>query len=479
MTINGNVVQAALAASVWGVAVPAAAAAAGPESTIPLTRPGVSALSHSVGFAANGTKTVVWAQIGGTPPYPAEGQSVQVARISKRSKLVWQGRGSKRKRVRVTSNVVTGVPFPAASGKTVREVASATTPAGVTLVAWIERESATGKTSVLGSLVNPGNRKGRTFRIAPNGTVAASLRVGASPSGAAWVVWRTNDGSNSWLEGARVSPSGAVSATKALSDTNRSVFEPGLAVRSDGSAQLVWRDSTGVLPAVRSVSVSARGTVGSTVVLNDASRPVISGPAIALAGRGTTAVAWAEWTGSSSVLRVARLAASGRRGSTVNVTGDGEPSYPSIGVDSGNTATVAWRALKKLPKDGPEVERVRTMRLGPRGTKGAIVEVGPSSGETLGSDSTPPALIVSANGVSTLAWSVVKPGDVPNIVYLRAVKLRANGRIAAAANLVPARNPDLSHLPSIGAGSNGTAAVAYLQRDITGNPWALKFVAWP
>jgi hypothetical protein len=179
------------------------------------------------------------------------------------------------------------------------------------------------------------------------------------------------------------------------------------------------------------------------------------------------------------VLRVARLAASGRRGSIVDLTSAGEPAYPSIGVDSGNTATVAWRALKQLPNGGSKVERVRTLRLSPRGTKSPMVEVGPFGGETLASDSTPPALSVSSNGISTLAWSVIRPGDVPNVVYLRAVKLRANGRIAAAANLVPARNPDLSHLPAIGAGSNGTAAVAYLQRDITGNPWALKFVAWP
>jgi hypothetical protein len=58
------------------------------------------------------------------------------------------------------------------------------------------------------------------------------------------------------------------------------------------------------------------------------------------------------------------------------------------------------------------------------------------------------------------------------------VKLRSDGKVAASANLVPPNNPDLSHVPAIGSASDGSAAIAYLRRDVTGSPWALKFVAW-
>lgn len=227
-----------------------------------------------------------------------------------------------------------------------------------------------------------------------SGLGAREPQVAVDSVGRATVVWHSGGGQSLAVQGVRISADGTVGTVRTLSRTGEGGFLPQVAVDSHDRATVVWSGDE----YIGSVRIDADGTPGPVVPLSD--RSFGQGlPRVAIDTDDRAVVVWQQdvavadrehandWRRIKSV----RIAANGAPGPIQTVSGAGQALSPSVAVDSGGRAVVAWE------DQFPEV--VKAIRLGPDGTVGAeqVLDASPAG------DVQAPEVVADRCG-ATVAW---------------------------------------------------------------------------
>ncbi|MEI7559953.1 MAG: hypothetical protein WCJ63_05105, partial [Actinomycetes bacterium] len=446
------------------MALPAAAAAAGPTKPLVLNGSGKSASSHSVTVAANGTETVVWKENQGPYGVPT-GNNVMASRITTKVTFKITGSGRRRKKTRITTRIAKSITVYNVGGAFVNEVVAGTTSAGVTTVVWGVNDPSGNKVTLMARRIDAKGRLGSLVTVSPAGTRAHELRLATAPSGSATIVWRTDDTEVSWVDAKQISKSGDVGTLIQVTPSHGAFHNMQAAGRSNGSVDVVWRNGNGLRPVTQVAQIAADGSVGSPIGLGDPANSSNDDQAIAMSPKGVSSIAWTEYNSTldKNILRVARVNASGVKSTTLNIASAGNPYMPTVGVAPDGTSSVAW-----IYTAGSST-RVRMIRVSPGGRTVRALSLGPA-GESLISGFGP-KLTVAPSGVTTLAWSVVQSSGFPAPVYLQAIKVDAKGVASKPIRLVTPNKatPDLVHYPLITTAADGTAVIAFVRRNVFGS----------
>ena len=442
-----------------------------PTSPITITGAGSSAGAVSVGASTGNVRTSVWKQNNGDYTSPT-GSSVQAARITTKTEMVYVGTGKARRKVPKTSDVVSHLTIYSTNGQAVNDVRSATTASGITTVFWSVADSGADTVTLYVRRISASGTLGATEVVAPSGTTAYDLRVASSASGRSLAVWRTDDTQVSWVEGRVFDKTNSLRPVIELSPNHGSYHDVVVAARANGAFDLAWRNGNGARPMTQSVRVSPTDTVSSPLNLGAAANASNDDQAIAAGPDGMTVVAWTESTNTAWILKVAKIDPSGRVKATVELSRLNYPYLPALGIAADGTTTVAW-----LYSSGTSA-RVRAIRLAANNSKSKVLDFGPSK-ETLVPGSGP-ALTVATNGTATMAWSVVTSAGFPQPLYLQAFQISPDGRKILSTRLVTpsTANPDLDHAPVVASSPDGTAVIAYRKASAYGGPAVLKLTSW-
>ena len=456
---------------------PSFALAASPSAPVTLNASAKSADSQSVGMASSGAKTVVWKQTQGPYASPT-GNDVRATRITVRTRIVTIGSGRNRRKVKKSQTVVTPLRVYSATGRFIPEVVSATTPSGVTTIAWGLRDRTGNKVSLMARRITAAGRLGPVITVSPAGKRAHDLRIASATSSAATLLWTSDDSFVSWVEAKRIGSTGTVGNLISVTPNHGAYHDVVMAGRPDGSADVVWRNGNGAQPITELVQITAGGLTKDAVELGDPANSSNDDQAIAMGANGRSTIAWSESVYDpvsktySMLLRMTRVDAAGNRGRTVNITSADSPYQPAIGVAANGTSTIAWGY------DTGGMTRVRMARISANYAKSSILDLGPV-GERLVSGFGP-TVAVAPNGLATFAWSVVKAGGFPQAVYLQSLRVDASGHKGSTVKLVApnSENPDLVHFPVLASGPDGTCLVAFVRRSVYGSSASLKLISW-
>ncbi|MEI6447155.1 MAG: hypothetical protein WCO96_04645 [Actinomycetes bacterium] len=470
--------SAVLAAVATGVLLcaPAGALAAAPSTVIDLTSSSVNASKSSVGVASNGTRTVTWVQNLGPIAEPT-GYAIRGLRVSTKIVRVTTGTGKKRRTVNKAIEVKTPLAIVSESGKTVRDAVSSTASNGTTTVAWSSLDENGTSVTVRAIRITPTGRVGAPIELAAAGSRIRYLQIRSSANGVTTVVWRRDDSLKSWIEARRIDAAGLPGQTLDLTPDHGAHFDPRVAVRPNGSADVVWRRE-GVSRAVMQVrQIGPTGELGEIIDISNPDRPAAEEPVITMAPNGRSNIVWTEWTGSAYAMRLVRLDSTGARGRYVEVASQPTSPSPSVGVDSAGTATVCWTYRNRAGQF-----KLRLKRFSATYRAGALVDFGPAGKDSL-VEGFGPTMTVAPSGMTTVVWSAVQGTAFPPQVYLQGVRIDVKGGRGATSTIVsPGRAgsvPDLLHYPTASVGGDGTAAIAFTrQKAVTGSPALLKLIAW-
>jgi hypothetical protein len=245
-------------------------------------------------------------------------------------------------------------------------------------------------------------------RIAPNGTLettthtlsegaqdAVEPQVAVDGSGIATVVWSRFDGSDTVIQVRRVgSGGGSGVATGVISATGENAVQPRVAVTPAGVVTVAWTRFDGLNSVVQARRLAATGGFQGGVLNISAGGRSASEPQLAVAGDGTSTIAWSRFDGTSLVIEARRITSAGALGSTAVLSASGrDAADPQLALGPGGKATVLWVRF-----DGSNWI-VQRRDLAAAGTLGATESL--SSAGRRGSD---PVVGWGANGTLTMSW---------------------------------------------------------------------------
>jgi hypothetical protein len=286
-------------------------------------------------------------------------------------------------------------------------------------------------------------------RAARSGTMPAgsgALAAAVSPGGAAAVAWRASGGAvRAAVRDGRRAPWRIAAVPGGPPAAGLAGFaSPALAVRDDGSADLLWAAREGAGWVVRAaVRAGAAGPWVQAPAL--ALAPSAAQPLVAVAPDGGAAAAWAE-------AGAVRAAVRGPDGRWTAAQPLGPGAAPAVAVAAGGDVRVAWSA----PSGGAGV-----VRIAAADARTGMV----TAAEDLVAGTAPQ--IAAAAGASAVAWA--PPGG----------GLAALVRDAAAAPAAPlARQGDVPGA-AVAMGGPGRAVVAWVDREGPGSATAGMATALP
>jgi hypothetical protein len=245
-------------------------------------------------------------------------------------------------------------------------------------------------------------------RIAADGTPEASVhtlseagrdavepQVAVDGNGNATVVWSRFDGADSIVQVRRVAPGGAPAASViSLSAAGESAVQPRVAVNTVGAVTIAWARFNGLNWIVQARRLSASGALLGSVLNLSASGRNAAEPQLAVAGDGTSTIAWSRFDGTSLVIEARRITAAGALGSTALLSATGrDAADPQLALGPGGKATVLWTRF-----DGSNwIVQRRDLAAG--GTLGTTENL--SSSGRRGSD---PIVGWGGNGALAMSW---------------------------------------------------------------------------
>lgn len=219
---------------------------------------------------------------------------------------------------------------------------------------------------------------------------SSSPEVALAPSGEAIVVWRSTDGPETLAMASIAPPGGDFGAPIELSARGTRSARAGVAMDAAGNAIAVWERDGVIRARIR----PAGGSFGSTI---DLTAPgMASGPTVAMNAGGDAIVAWSRSDGANRIVQARMRPAGGAFGPTDDaISSPGEDADgATAALDAAGGAIVAWSR-----SDGAN-ERVQAASAPAGGSFGAPVDLSPSGGDAFS-----PALAIDPAGDAVVAWS--------------------------------------------------------------------------
>lgn len=179
--------------------------------------------------------------------------------------------------------------------------------------------------------------------LSTDGQDAWAPQVAIGPDGAMTAVWYRSDGSNTRVQVSTRLASGAWSATTSLSAAGTDALDPEVAVGTDGSTAVVWRQWDG---AYYRVVTTSRATPDSSwsapTTLSAAGRDAWD-PQVAVGVKGTVTVAWRRSDGSHERVQASYKPAKKPWSGPATVSAAGGDAWdPQVAIGAGDRSVVAW-----------------------------------------------------------------------------------------------------------------------------------------
>jgi hypothetical protein len=231
------------------------------------------------------------------------------------------------------------------------------------------------------------------------GPQGRTLRVAVSSNGDAAIMWLTSDGTNNRVQARRLSASGALGPLLTVSDAGQNAREPDIDMDSAGNAVMTWGRSDGTDYRTELRTLSADGTLTPTQVLSPAGASVFD-PRVAVDSDGDAMVVWWGVVPGSSVPYFRVQARTRTAGGTLGERLTLSPPTSSAGgarvdMDPAGDAVIGWI-------QGSSVAEART-----RSAAGVLTSATPlsNSGSGFGSGADSLDLAMDVNGNALIFWT--------------------------------------------------------------------------
>ena len=177
---------------------------------------------------------------------------------------------------------------------------------------------------------------------------ASEPQIAVDGTGGAVAVWARSDGSHTIIQAASRPPGGPWSPAADLSATGRNATEPQVAVDGAGDAVAVWSRSNGAHTVIQASTGSVAGGWSASRDVSDSERSAIE-PQVAIDSGGRSVAVWSRFDGSDDIVQAASLApgAGSSWSLPVDLSAEGEDAdEPQLAVDAGGDAVAVWSRLK-------------------------------------------------------------------------------------------------------------------------------------
>lgn len=458
-----------------GALTVAGSAAAAPDPVVSLTARTVSASSQALSTSADGTGTLVWQQTIGPITEPT-GYAIKAARIAFKTTKVTVGKGKKRKTLKRITRTVKAFTVFSESGREIRDISSATSPEGLTTIAWSSLELGGSSVQVRVIRLSSAGKLSKAAVAAPAGSRIRFLRVGSAGRGRSLLVWRNDNGTVSWMEARSLDSRDTLGPKVTITGAPGRYFDSALVVHPGGSATVAWRREFELTARTEVVQIGANGRPGPPVTVSSPTRASAFEPVLAPGAGDSTQLSWSEWDGSDYLLRLARIDQAGRVGRVVAIGSTAIEPKAALGVDAKGNTNVAW-----LFATGSGKVQARFLRVTPSLRASGAIVLGPATDSIIPSVSL--AMTVAPSGIATIAWSAVKPVAFPQPVTLQGIKVGVDGRKQALTTIVPpvaeGEMSDLAHIPVVANGPSDRAYVAFTRQGMRfGSPSVMQLLTW-
>ena len=328
--------------------------------------------------------------------------------------------------------------------------------AGNALVVWIETAASGNFNNLWASRYDAGsNFWGAPARVEDDVGSVEAAQIAMSPTGNATVVWTRSGNtvmankfstSTGWSTATLVAGSGVAPAT-----------QPQVSVDNSGNAIAVWQMGGGIIDTI----YTSRRSSGSNVWITPdkvevSSQGNSSFPQIAIDALGNPMVAWQKLdAGGISHIWASRFA--GTWGNAMRIdTGSGDAFSPSVAIDTKKNATVVWQ------QKNAALQSVYAARY--------TTSVNSWTAPTLLSNSTGSALFLPRLAVDggdnvVVVWEQFElpPASAGSNIYTTRYNA-ATGKWNATPQLIETDNPDAGE-PQIAVDAQGNAIAVWSQFD--------------
>ncbi|HEY7574483.1 MAG TPA: PKD domain-containing protein, partial [Thermoanaerobaculia bacterium] len=223
---------------------------------------------------------------------------------------------------------------------------------------------------------------------------AAGGRIAIDSAGNAVAVWTYFDGEDAIVQSAAAPGGAAFGAPVQVSESGEDSFDPVIAMDAGGNAVAAWMQSEG---ADRVIEAATRPAGGGFNVLGAISNSggLTEAPTIAVNSGGTATVAW-RFTGfSESFIQAATMPPGGTFAKPVSISsGKDNPLFPEVAMNNAGSAVVAWSG----DNGASEITRASVRPAG--GDFGAPMLVSQSSADLFH-----PHVAMGGGGDTTAIWT--------------------------------------------------------------------------
>lgn len=166
-----------------------------------------------------------------------------------------------------------------------------------------------------------------------------SVRLAATPRGAAAAVWSYSAFGADVIQAATRGAGGAWSAPSDLSAAGKSAFLPDLGIADNGDATVVWTISTSVARAVQTATYAGGAWTASSDLTGPGGALIFA--RVAVSGKGHAVAAWSRGTRSDGVV-AATVRRAGGQWSTPRDVADAGAFFPDVAISDRALAVVVW-----------------------------------------------------------------------------------------------------------------------------------------
>lgn len=272
----------------------------------------------------------------------------------------------------------------------------AVAPTGTATVTWI-RSNGTNFVVQARRILSSGTPEESTKTLSGSGQDAAGPQVAVSPGGAATVVWKRFDGAHYLVQERRIAADGTLEASAhTLSESGQDAVEPQVAVDGNGKATVVWSRFDGSDSIVQVRRVGSEGTPMASFTSLSAAGDSAVQPRVAVNTVGAVTIAWARFDGSNWIVQSRRLSSSGALvGSAQSLSATGRnAAEPQVAVAGDGTSTIAWSRF-----DGTSLV-IEARRITSAGALGSTLLL-----SATGRDAADPQLALGPGGKATVLWT--------------------------------------------------------------------------
>ena len=183
--------------------------------------------------------------------------------------------------------------------------------------------------------------------ISDAGQAAYGPRIAFAPDGTATAVWRRDNFGITSIQAATRPPGGTFAAPVDVSVPGKNAYEPQVAFTPDGTANSVWRLSSGGGSIIQSAARPPGGSFGTPVDLSAAGGDA-NAPQVSSAPDGSAVAVWRSFKGNDIIQSISTLQPTPLLGVAKTGSGDGTVSSTPGGIDCGTVCASTHPSFTKV-----------------------------------------------------------------------------------------------------------------------------------